>query len=58
MRVEARLAHRVSVAGVTTMVVLVLYVLYINQYPFSGAVPVKAYAFEAVLQEMEADGGS
>jgi hypothetical protein len=50
--------HRASVAGVTTMVVLILYVLYINQYPFSGAVPVKAYAFEAALQEMEANGSS
>jgi hypothetical protein len=50
--------HRVAVAGVTIMVVLVLYVLSINQYPFSGAVPVKAYSFETALQEMEADGSS
>jgi Protein of unknown function (DUF4239) len=50
--------HRGAVAGVTTMVVLILYVLYVNQYPFSGVVPVKPYAFETALQEMDADGSS
>ncbi len=47
--------HRLSVAGLTVVIVLVLYTIYRLDYPFSGAVQVGPDAFELVLQEIEDD---
>lgn len=45
--------HRLSVAALTTVVVLVLYATYQVQYPFSGNVRVGSDAYEEVLDEIE-----
>ena len=47
--------HRLSIAALTVVVVLVLYTIYRVEYPFTGNVKVEPDAFEMVLQEIEQD---
>lgn len=53
--VEPPRFHRLSIAALTVVVVLVLYTIYRVEYPFTGNVKVEPDAFEMVLQEIEQD---
>jgi hypothetical protein len=45
--------HRLSIAALTVVVVLVLFTIYRIEYPFTGNIRVARDAFEIVLQEIE-----
>jgi hypothetical protein len=51
--VEPPWFHTVAVAGLTVIVVLILYTIYRIEYPFTGDVRVSPEAFEFVLDEIE-----
>jgi hypothetical protein len=55
---DAPWLHRTSIAGLTVIVVLILYTLYHVQYPFTGDTGVGPVALENVLQEIEEDSNS
>lgn len=50
--------HRLSIAALTVVVVLVLFTIYRIEYPFTGNIRVEPDAFEIVLQEIERDNAS
>ena len=47
--------HTLAIAGLTVIVVLILYTVYRIEYPFTGDVRVRPEAFEFVLYEIEGD---
>lgn len=47
--------HTLAIAGLTVIVVLILYTVYRIEYPFTGDVRVRTDAFEFVLNEIEGD---
>jgi hypothetical protein len=49
--------HAVAVAGLTTAICLILYVIAVLDYPFNSGVSVEPDAFELVLRVIEDDGG-
>ena len=49
--------HAVVIAGLTTAVCLILYVIAVLDYPFNSEVSVQPDAFELVLREIEDYGG-
>lgn len=50
--------HRLAVAALTVLVVLVLFTIYRMEYPFTGDVRVRPDALELVLDEIEEDRDS
>lgn len=50
--VEPPWFHRVAIAALTVVIVLVLYTIYRIEYPFTGEVRVRPDAFELVLQKI------
>lgn len=56
-RIKGPWMHRLSVAALTVMIVLVLYAIYRIDYPYTGDVRVQPEAFELVLERIERDGG-
>ena len=50
--VEPPWFHRVAIAALTVVIVLVLYTFYRIEYPFTGEVRVRPDAFELVLQKI------
>ena len=55
--IERAWLHAVAVAGLTTAVCLILFVIAVLDYPFSGGVTVQPDAFELVLRAFEGDRG-
>ncbi len=53
--IERAWLHAVAVAGLATAVCLILYVIAVLDYPFSGGVSVQPEAFELVLRVIEGD---
>jgi ABC-type multidrug transport system fused ATPase/permease subunit len=56
--IEKAWLHAVAVAGLAMAVCLILYVIAVLDYPFSGGVSVQPDAFELVLREIEGNNES
>jgi hypothetical protein len=56
--VEPPWFHRLAIAALTVVIVLVLYAIYRIEYPFTGEVRVRPDAFELVLQKISGHNDS
>jgi hypothetical protein len=56
--VEPPWFHRLAIAALTVVIVLVLYAIYRIEYPFTGEVRVRPGAFELVLQKISGHNDS
>jgi hypothetical protein len=55
--IDAAWLHAATVAGLTVLVSLILYVIGVLDYPFGGGVGVQPYPFEEVLRAIGGNGG-
>lgn len=55
--IDAAWLHAATVAGLTVLVALILYVIGVLDYPFGGGVGVQPYPFEEVLRAIGGNGG-
>jgi hypothetical protein len=55
--IDAAWLHAATVAGLTVLVSLILYVIGVLDYPFGSGVRVHPYAFEVVLRAIGGNGG-
>jgi Protein of unknown function (DUF4239) len=55
--IDAAWLHTATVAGLTVLVALILYVIGVLDYPFGGGVGVQPYPFEEVLRAIGGNGG-
>jgi hypothetical protein len=50
---KSRWLHRLSIMGLTVLIVLILYTIHLIEYPFTSDVRVSPAAFESASDRME-----